>query len=45
MKKSKTVTLREFLKNNKDEFLSVPSRLNTCLHWTIWPIHMGVQCK
>jgi hypothetical protein len=26
-------------------FLSVPLRLNTCLHWTIWPILRGVQCK
>jgi len=27
------------------DFLSVPLRLNTYLHWTIWWIHMGVQCK
>ena len=24
---------------------SVFLRLNTCLRWTIWPIHRGVQCK
>ena len=28
----------------KDDFLSVPLRLNTCLHSTIWPIPDGVQC-
>ena len=32
-------------RSNKDDFLSVPLRLNTCLHWTIWPIPRGVQCK
>ena len=29
----------------KYDFLNVPLRLNTCLHWTIRPTPKGVQCK
>jgi hypothetical protein len=29
----------------KDDFLSVPLRLNTYPHWTTWAIPKGVQCK